>query len=50
MFSAAFLDFSLSAAAILLAAEACVGYAVSPCYPDRFVKRKPRFARGIPAD
>jgi hypothetical protein len=30
MFSAAFLDISLSAAAILLTTEACVGYVVSP--------------------
>ena len=46
-FSAAFLDISLSAAAILVNAWVCVGHALSPCYPDRFVKRKPRFARGI---
>jgi hypothetical protein len=30
MFSAAFLDISLSAAAILLTTEACVSYVVSP--------------------
>jgi hypothetical protein len=28
----------------------CVGHFVSPCYPDRFIKRKPRFARGILPD
>jgi hypothetical protein len=49
-FSAVFLDTSLSTVAILFMAEACVGYAVSPCYPDRFIKRKPRFARGILPD